>query len=294
MRPANILTAVADIMFGFAASGIAIDFLYEKNFWFKINEVASLYWLITSTIGLYGGGVVFNDIFDARLDRKERPERPIPSGKVSMTASAILGSILFLAGVFAAYQVSVISAVIACLVIPLALVYNKYSKHHTIWGPLNMGACRCANLMLGISVVPKAMEQLWFLGLIPILYIGAITLVSKGEVYGADRRTVENGILLYMLMLLGVLNMGIFLDKFKFFQALPFLLLFLLITVPSWVQVLKKREGADIRKTVKTGILSLIALDASLAAGFAGFEFGALVLILLPLSVWIAKKFTVT
>src|SRR5699024_7457278 len=79
MRPANIVTAFADILAGFAAVGGAI----AVSGWSLSADPAGLGWLLLSTFGLYGGGVVLNDVFDADLDATERPERAIPSGRVS-------------------------------------------------------------------------------------------------------------------------------------------------------------------------------------------------------------------
>ena len=67
MRPANIVTAHADILAGYAAAGAT-------------NGV-HLVLLLAATTGLYGGGVVFNDVFDAKLDAMERPERPFQAGQ---------------------------------------------------------------------------------------------------------------------------------------------------------------------------------------------------------------------
>jgi 4-hydroxybenzoate polyprenyltransferase len=49
-----------------------------------------------------------------------------------------------------------------------------------------------------------------------------------------------------------------------------------------------------IGKAVKAGVISLIILNASLAAAFAGWQFGIIVLLLLPISIYLAKKFAVT
>lgn len=137
MRPANIVTAIADIMLGYAASGALLSLsLWENGF-----EAANLYllgWLVLATIGLYGGGVVFNDVFDAELDRVERPERPIPSGRASLAGASILGLVLLVGGVLAAWQVSVASAAIALAVALLALLYDWKGKHHTFLGPINI------------------------------------------------------------------------------------------------------------------------------------------------------------
>ena len=40
---------------------------------------------------LYAAGMVLNDAFDAELDARERPERPIPSGRISRSRHGVLG-----------------------------------------------------------------------------------------------------------------------------------------------------------------------------------------------------------
>src|SRR6478609_631520 len=91
MRPANIVTAVSDIL-----AGIAIAGYFTGNNPGKI-QLLPVVLLVVSTIGLYGGGVVFNDVFDAELDTIERPERPIPSGLISKMEATTLGSVLLAA-----------------------------------------------------------------------------------------------------------------------------------------------------------------------------------------------------
>ncbi len=74
MRLANIVTAISDIL-----AGITIAFYFAGIGWSQI-ELTPVFFLIISTIGLYRGGVGFNDVLDAELDKIKRPERPIPRG----------------------------------------------------------------------------------------------------------------------------------------------------------------------------------------------------------------------
>src|SRR3954447_24088795 len=96
MRPANIVTAISDIL-----AGVAIAGYFTGNDAGEIQPLPVVL-LVLSTIGLYGGGVVFNDVFDAELDKIERPERPIPSGLIAKSGAALLGSVLLLIGIVAA------------------------------------------------------------------------------------------------------------------------------------------------------------------------------------------------
>ena len=73
----------------------------------------NLLWLSLSTIGLYAGGVAFNDIADAELDAVERPERPIPSGRASKSTAIIFATSLLVFGVAMAFLVNWIAGVLA-------------------------------------------------------------------------------------------------------------------------------------------------------------------------------------
>lgn len=293
MRPANIVTAVADIMAGFAASGATIQVVQFDDGFIITPHLESLLWLMLSTIGLYGGGVVFNDVFDADLDKLERPERPIPSGQASVMSASLLGAILLALGVGAAWQVSWISGFIALLVAVLAFLYDAWGKHQHIFGPINMGLCRGGNLLLGVSAIPEALTSVWFIALIPIVYIAAITMISRGEVHGSNHRALQGGIYLYSMVIAAILTLSFWTEE-PWWQAIFFLILFAYMIYPPLLKALKEQKPRLIGKAVKAGVISLIVMDACLATAFSGWQYGILVLILLPLSFWVAKRFAVT
>jgi 4-hydroxybenzoate polyprenyltransferase len=294
-RPANIVTAIADIFAGFAVSGAAI-FLFSNSPHFgapSLSPITSLLWLCLATIGLYGGGVAFNDVFDAELDLQERPERPIPSGAVSVKNAAIMASLLLLIGILAAWQVSVLSGMIAMVIAALSVLYDAWGKHQLIFGPINMGLCRSGNLLLGVSAVPLMVGKVWYLGLIPLIYIAAITMISRGEVHGENRRALQGGMVMYGSIVLAIFGLSLTTGG-NSWQVLPFLLLLSYLIFPPLLKALKNQKPQLIGKAVKAGVISLIVVNASLAAAYAGWEFGVLVLLLLPLSLWMAGKFAVT
>ena len=285
MRPANIITAWADILLGYGASTVTAG----------INnlDLVTLGALILATTGLYGGGVVFNDVCDAELDAIERPERPIPSGRVSLGGAITLGTALLLFGIIAAATVSNLSAILASIVALTALVYDKYGKHHTLLGPLNMGACRGGNLLLGVSAVPAAVSDRWYLALIPIIYIAAITAISQGEVRGGKKTTGIIAIALIAIVISSILGLGL-LREYSLLITLPFLALFTALVLPPFIKAATNPSPELIQTAVKAGVLSLIVLDATIAAGFANWIYGLLLLALLPVSRLLARIFAVT
>ncbi|WP_442936877.1 UbiA-like protein EboC [Nostoc sp.] len=293
MRPANIVTAWADILVGFAASGSGIIFTKLINGEATFAIVIPLAWLLLATTGLYGGGIVFNDVFDAELDAKERPNRAIPSGRVSRQNAALLGSILFTIAIIAAFQVSLLSGAIAIFITLSCLLYDSLAKHHPFFGPLNMGLCRGSNLLLGVSAVPAIIGERWYLALIPVCYIAAITAISQGEVHGGNKITGVLALLLIAIVLTTVLALGL-LGEYTAIAALPFALLLAIRVLPNFIKAAREPIAENIRNAVKIGVLSLIVLDASIASGFAGLYYGLLVLILLPISMKLAQLFAVT
>ncbi|MEH2159060.1 UbiA-like protein EboC [Nostoc sp.] len=293
MRPANIVTAWADILLGFAASGSGIIFVQLINGEASFSILIPLAWLLLATTGLYGGGIVFNDVFDAELDAKERPNRAIPSGRVSRQNATLLGSILFAIGIIAAFQVSLLSGAIAIFITLSCLLYNSLAKHHPFFGPLNMGLCRGSNLLLGVSAVPEIIGERWYLGLIPVLYIAAITAISQGEVHGGKKITGVLALLLIAIVLTAVLALGL-LKEYTAIAALPFAIFLAIRILPNFIKAAREPIAENIRNAVRIGVLSLIVLDATIASGFAGLYYGLFVLILLPISMKLAKVFAVT
>ena len=291
MRPANIVTAISDILAGIIIAGYPA---YAGSPGYSLLPV---FLLVLSTIGLYGGGVVFNDVFDAEIDKIERPERPIPSGLISKKSATVLALLLLLIAIVAAsfihkeglYSLPGLFAVIIAIA---AVVYDKWGKHHAFLGPVNMGLCRGFNLLLGMSIVPAAVMQYWWLGFFPVIYIAAITMISRDEVHGGKKKTLYAAAIFYLIVLTAIIWFAYIKDQL--FYAVWFILLFgLMIGLP-----LRKAIGdpvaINIRQSVKAGVLAVILMNAAWAAAFGAIGWALVILLLLPLSILFAKIFAVT
>jgi len=291
MRPANIVTAISDILAGVAIAN------YTSDHNLLLQDLSSILLLVISTIGLYGGGVVLNDVFDAELDKTERPERPIPSGIVSKKDSTLLASFLFLMGIAAAAFVHpghLLSATTSlAIVITIAcIIYDKWGKHQSYLGPVNMGLCRGLNLLLGISILPEALTLYWPLFIIPVIYIAAITMISRGEVHGSKKSTLYGAVILYTIVISSIIYVGI--KNNTILYVLFFLLLFGYLIFPPLQKAIREPKGPLIGKAVKAGVIALIVMNASWAAAFGSFYFAVFILLLLPVSFFFAKAFAVT
>lgn len=276
-----MVTSVADVLAGAAIVGAFTD----NSNWITISLLS------ISTACLYGGGVVFNDVFDAELDKVERPERAIPSGIISVGKAARLGTLLMFLGVFIASFCSQPAAALAMGITFFALLYNKISKHHSFFGPLNMGLCRGLNLLLGISVIPSALGEWYLLAIVPIVYIFSITMISRGEVHGSKKANLFIAAGLYGLVT-GVIIYFIYLNEK--WLALLFLLPFLWMIMKPLVKAVANPVGKNIGAAVKAGVISLILMDAAWAATFSTLYIALAIACLLPISMWLAKIFAVT
>jgi UbiA prenyltransferase family len=283
-RPANIITAIADILAGVAIASFATAIT-------GINPIGIVL-LCISTIGLYGGGIVYNDIFDLELDKIERPERAIPSGKISLQNAYIFGTMLLLVGIISAFLNNNLSGIIALLVAISALVYDKYGKHYSFLGPINMGLCRGGNLILGMSIVTSTVSEWWWLGILPVCYIAAITMISRGEVHGGNKNTLYFAGFLYVIVSISQLSIASKLDNLLI--TLAFVALHIYLIFRPLLKAISNPIGPNIGKAVKAGVLALIVMDAAWVSVSGNFVLALFVLILLPISIKLAKVFAVT
>ena len=275
MRPANMVTALADVLAGFAVAGL--------------TGTDKLPWLLVSGLALYGGGVTLNDFFDRRIDAVERPERPIPSGRASARSASLLGSSLLLLGIGCALVASPASGLIAATLALAAVSYDSWGKYVPVIGPLLMGSCRGLDLLLGVSANPDALPGRWLVGTISVVYIAGVTLLSAGEVHGGTRaRAVISATLLAAAAAIAVIA-----GPFTVSAALLVALLAWQVG-PAFYRACLDPGAKQIRAAIKAGVISLVFLDGAVAAAFQGLWY-ALGLVALVLVVSrLARTFPVT
>ena len=287
-RPANLPTAAADIL-----AGMAIGLFAEQRmaFQFMVQHWAMVVSLIFSSIFLYAGGVVFNDVFDAELDAVERPERAIPSGLISLREAVIWGVLLMSFGIGLAFYTHVLSGIISVVLTMAIIGYDAYSKKFGFLGPLNMGVCRGLNLLLGISILGTLAFE-WTC-LVPVVYIFAITLISRGEVHGNNKNHILLSGLLYAIV---IASIALICWNYtgNLFIVAPFLVVFGILIYRPLIRAYHENSPKNIKKAVMAGVLSLVVMNACWVAGFSGPYLAALVVVLLPLSILLSKLFAVT
>src|SRR5271166_4117559 len=102
-RLPNVLTAAADSFAGWLLAG---GTLAEPRRWLP---------LLAASMVLYASGIALNDVFDVQADHRERPLRPIPSGRIPLRLAAVLGVIGLVLGPLLALASGSLSSLIVAL-----------------------------------------------------------------------------------------------------------------------------------------------------------------------------------
>jgi 4-hydroxybenzoate polyprenyltransferase len=280
LRPANLVTAAADALAGFALAQ-------------PLAPVAALPALVAASVCMYAGGVVLNDVADAARDARERPERVIPSGLVPRREAAAAGLALLAAGVVCAALASPAAGGVALVLAGLIGLYDFVAKDRPWAGPLTMGSCRGLNLLMGLAASPLWLGERAWLVVAPVLFVVAITAVSRGEVAGASRTAPALALALLTLVVAG-LPFGVAATGGVGLFAAPFAGWLAWRVTPAFLAAYRRPAPATSRAAVHAGVLALVPLDAALAAGFAGLGYGLGLLALGLLAAPLARAFPVT
>ncbi|MEU6719164.1 SCO3242 family prenyltransferase [Nonomuraea sp. NPDC046802] len=142
--------------------------------------------LACSSVCLYWAGMAANDWADRRIDAVERPDRPIPSGRVRPEAALAVAAGLTVAGIGTAGLAGGRRAL--TVAVPLAVAvwgYDLIAKH-TPAGPLAMALCRGLDVLLGATPGRSPADALPA-ALTIAAHTYLLTALSRGEVSGTTR-----------------------------------------------------------------------------------------------------------
>jgi 4-hydroxybenzoate polyprenyltransferase len=288
VRLPNLPTALADICLGALATGALPG-----------NWLPFLL-LLPASGCLYCGGMVWNDFFDVDQDRQERPDRPIPSGRVTRREAGWLGVALLTAGVAFAilsgwsHAIVTGSAIRSPVMLAIALVgsifaYDGWLKK-TWFGPLTMGLCRSLNVLLGISASGFLDARGLHLASIVGLYIVGVTWFARTEARTSSRSVLKRAAMVMLAALCLAIPLPISVPAGSSSFLLPYLLVGLgfIVGLPASRAIAEPSPG-NVQGAVKRAIFGLVLLDAVLATGCAG-AVGLLILLLLLPSLYLARN----
>ncbi|GAA2038381.1 UbiA family prenyltransferase [Agromyces tropicus] len=138
--------------------------------------------LPVASVLLYWGGMALNDAADAELDRVERPERPIPSGRISARAAMGTAAALTVAGVAVAGATGGRGSLAVALPLAASIWTYDLAAKRGLAGPVVMAACRGLDVLLGAG--REGARAAARPSLAVAAHTGAVTGLARGEVHG--------------------------------------------------------------------------------------------------------------
>ena len=134
-----------------------------------------------SAASLYGGGVALNDYADRKKDEKLRPERPIPSGRITPRSALSLSIVLLLVGTLCGLTVSFPTFFALAGVALSAVLYDTLLKNWLITAIISMSLCRALNWTAGLlSITPLKTHTLIYPTLI-FAYTATLTVIARSK-----------------------------------------------------------------------------------------------------------------
>lgn len=167
-RISNSPTVASNVLAGAALAG-------------QVQLSGAVLVLVVALIFFYTAGMILNDLCDYKIDLRQRPERPLPSGLVSRSEALVAVIVLFGVGSLLLLYVSVASFLSGLLLIALIVLYDVWHKTNPL-SPVLMASTRAMvyfTAFLAFSTEPTWTLILWS-GILA-LYIIGLTYIAKFE-----------------------------------------------------------------------------------------------------------------
>jgi len=288
-RLPNLLTVPGDPLVGFLlASGGRLD---------RAMLIPMLA-VMGASVCLYLFGLVHNDIVDIETDRAERPDRPLPSGQITMAQAKVAACIMALLGIGLASIMGWDTFAVASFLI---LVIYNYNRTKSIY---IMGICRGLSLCLGVvaanewgtqlsSVTDSSVTDTTVLIAIIMLiaYVGAFSAVAKNEM--ADEKPM--GLTRWMPFMVLLMLPSVLLTSGQTEGVAPVVFVFLMCMVLMWSWMLGGMlyRLQPVPDTVAGHIRNLLLVQACLcsAVGTSGLFPALFLMALWMIFPRLAKRF---
>lgn len=249
---------------------------------------------------LYLSGMALNDWADREVDARERPGRPIPSGRVTPgfalgLATGLTAGGLVLAGLAGGRRALAVA-------VPLAGAVWSYdlAVKGTPAGPLGMAACRSLDVLLGATAGPGALRRAVPAAAVVGAHTAIVTTVSRREVQGAGPGLVHVAVIASGAVSSGATRLAR--GRLRSGRLRPVRQLVATALIGLYGGVIARagrRAAADpsparLQELVGTGVLALMPLEAGLLAAAGPLPAAAAVAGAWPLARYLARRRSVT
>jgi 4-hydroxybenzoate polyprenyltransferase len=248
VRAPAVLTVLGDTLAGGSAAGHALS--------------GRRIVLPLASACLYAGGMALNDYADRDTDARERPERPIPSGRISARNALAAAAALTVAGLgLSAAGGGRRAFVVAVPLAACVWTYDLLAKNHPLSGALTMGSCRALDVLMGAGSgsLRAALPAAGVMG----GHTVAVTLLSRGEVEGTTT-TTASGVAVGTGLIAGAVVAGTAGPRSRILAVLAATAAYAARCAPAQVRAARNPAARNALEATKAGIRAMIPLQAAL------------------------------
>lgn len=244
---------------------------------------------------LYLGGMALNDWADREVDARERPHRPIPSGRVSAGTALGVAAGLTGAGLGVAAVGGGTRALAAAVPVAAAAWGYDLIGKDTRFAPYSMAAARSLDVLLGAAggSVGRALPAAAVVG----AHTAVVTGLSRHEVAGGDTaagRTALAGTALVTTAATALAARSHRGGPGALATGLGLLAAYAATVGAAQDRARRTADAPTIQRAVGAGVLGLIPLEAGLVAARGRVGTAAAVAGLWPVARGLARKRAVT
>lgn len=159
---------------------------------------------------LYLGGMFLNDAFDAEFDRQHRPERPIPSGAISLRSGWRYGFGFLMLGTLLLFACGLAAGIFGAVLALNVLAYDASHKKIS-FAPILMGACRFWVYLIGGAVACDGINGFVVWGGVALMvYVVGISFIARREAFATKPPAWPALLLAFPILLALAINTGPF------------------------------------------------------------------------------------
>jgi 4-hydroxybenzoate polyprenyltransferase len=215
----------------------------------------------------YMAGMALNDLGDADIDRKQRPDRPIASGRISPRAALIFIVMLFMTATMLLLIFFSHCVLLALLLIAMIILYDITHKRYS-YSVLFMASCRAlVYFICAYAIFANSTKGFWFdtvmASSVLALYIMLVTLIARSE---NKQQLDQRRWLSITIMLIVPAAFGVSLPT----TIYPCLFAFVMLIILSKAAMFVLSEPPRVKQAVMTWLAGICLLDSLFLSILAG------------------------
>ncbi len=182
LRISNAPTIVSNVMVGVALAFYAHNEQWSERVTHPPLQLFKPMVLVTVVLLLlYFSGMVLNDAFDAKRDRENRPERPIPSGVINVKQAWLAGWVMVVIATLLAFGINLTTGV-ATVALALSIILYTFFHQSTFASIPLMAICRGLVYVVAFAAFSTQFSPVLFIFCSAIIvYTAVLTLVGSIE-----------------------------------------------------------------------------------------------------------------